>query len=285
MKRILFVICAMFVLCSCGHSTKCNKDHAKHHGKTHDGNHGGYTTDVLTAGLLWMYTSAEYRALSYQSYNHATEIVKDQLKVKSKKPKAIILDLDETVIDNLAYNAKNILIKKDYDPKTWKSWSEKELASLIPGAKDFLDFARKNKVEIFYITNRGIDENQNTISNLKKIGIPVEPKNLLARNPAEGSSKKGRRAIVEENYRVILYVGDNMGDFHESFEKKSVDDRLVVTENYKKDYGTKYIILPNPIYGDWMSAIHKTCKEKFGEKDFCPRKCYGLFLSKSANDW
>lgn len=117
----------------------------------------------------WYQTAGEVKALYIQGYNIAKERLVKHLKTPSKKPYSIVLDLDETVIDNSPYSAENILQGRAYEPNTWNEWVNKMEAKAVPGAKEFLEFANKNKVEIYYISDRTEEQLDATIMNLEKL--------------------------------------------------------------------------------------------------------------------
>ena len=127
------------------------------------------------SSVLWQQTSAEYRALCYQAFNvamgkfNSREL--DDLLSSSDKPAAVIMDLDETILDNSPYNGELVHRMQNYDSKTWKAWTDKAEAELVPGAKEFIQMVNSSGIALFYISNRKIDELQSTIQNLNLIPI------------------------------------------------------------------------------------------------------------------
>ena len=171
------------------------------------------------------------------------------------KPVAVIVDADETVIDNTAYEA--FLVGNDfgYSSKTWTPWMAAAKATAIPGALEFLNYAKTKDVEIFYITNRKMVGYEGTAKNLKALGFPyVDKKHLLLRT--DTSDKQPRRDIVEKDYEVAFLMGDNLNDFLSVFRKKSIAERFTETDKIKDMWGVKFIVLPNPTYGEWEGAIY-----------------------------
>jgi 5'-nucleotidase (lipoprotein e(P4) family) len=234
-------------------------------------NHEKYTTQDLNEQMVmasvWMQTSAEYRALCYQAFNIAKMNLDLYLtQKKSGKKPAIIVDADETVIDNSAFQAGLIGKNYGYSSKRWEKWMNASQATAIPGALEFLIYVRSKNVEVFYITNRKITGYDGTEKNLKALGFPyVDKKHLLLRT--DTGDKQPRRDIVLKEYEVVLYMGDNLNDFKSQFGDKSVEQRLKITDSEKSNFGTKFIVLPNPTYGEWEGAIYdyewgKTAEEK-----------------------
>ncbi len=221
---------------------------------------GEYTTkdlnEQLVMATLWMQASAEYRALCYQAFNLAKMNLDAFLaSYKGSKPVAVAVDADETVIDNSAYEAWLIGQNFGYSSKTWTPWMAAGQATAIPGAKEFLAYAASKKVEIFYITNRKMVGYEGTKKNLAALGFPnVDEKHLLLRT--KSSDKQARRDIVDKDYAVAFAMGDNLNDFTSAFRKKSVADRFAETDKIKADWGVKFIMLPNPCYGEWEGAVY-----------------------------
>lgn len=211
---------------------------------------------------LWFQTSGEMRALSLQAYNIAREKLKQEIKKPSTKPYSIVLDLDETVFDNSAYAAESIKKGGGWSRKTWDEWVDKAVARALPGAKEFLDFADKNKIQIYYISDRYERQLDATIKNLEKLGMPVQGRDhVLLKQSSDKSGKVNRRKYVEEHTNLIMLFGDNLSDF-EDFSKSSIEDRNKKVEELSKEFGNKFIVFPNPMYGAFEAAIYSG---KFGD--------------------
>lgn len=210
--------------------------------------------DGNASALQYQYVSGEVEALQYQAYNLATEKIKSIAKdYKGNKPMAVILDLDETVLNNYGSEIGDYLDRQQYSEERWTAWVLKEKATIIPGADTFLSTAKSLGVQIYYVTNRSTAEQDATIDNLKKLGLPnADKEHVLVK--IDSSSKQGRVDDVEKTNNIIMYVGDNLGDFPSDFYKKLNDERKQIVENNKEKFGTEYIILPNATYGDWDNA-------------------------------
>jgi 5'-nucleotidase (lipoprotein e(P4) family) len=128
-------------------------------------------------------------------------------------------------------------------------------AEAIPGALEFLTYAKDKGVEIFYVTNRKVVGYEGTAKNLATLGFPdVDEKHLLLRT--DTSDKQPRRDIVLADYEVAFLMGDNLNDFESVFAKKSVADRFTLVDDRKAKWGSKFIVLPNPTYGEWEGAVY-----------------------------
>lgn len=232
---------------------------------------GTANVEYQAGATLWMQRSSEYRALAYQAYNIARlrldqdldgKNKKEIAKAERKKPRAIVVDIDETVLDNSAYQALNISTRRSYERKNWYAWTGLRKAKAVPGAVDFLNYAADKGVKIFFISNRDQPyEEESTIENLKAVGFKyVSAENVLLRpfdaNGKPLSPKAPRRDLVSQKYRIVLLMGDNLDDFSEIFEQRSILDRYAVTDQNRELWGKKWIVLPNAMYGTWENAIY-----------------------------
>lgn len=252
MKFLLLSL--VVLLCSCGTGS-----HTQDHASVKQNQIG--RAEHLVGATLWGQKSAEYDALCYQAYNLATARLDEILKKHKKGDKklAIALDVDETVLNNTLF--QGTLIKEDvtFDPILWTEWVKMENAKPLAGAKEFLTYADKKGVEIFYISNRDEGEEEAaTFNNLQKVGIPVKKENLLFK---EGkSTKEPRRQQVMSKHNLVLLFGDNLIDFAEGFEGYEGEKRNANVHARRTDWGTKFIVLPNPMYGDWLKPFSKAKK-------------------------
>lgn len=222
--------------------------------------------------ILWTQTSGEWRALAYQAFALARLRLDQDLRANRNRRirRAVIVDVDETVLDNSPYQAMTVKTRTAYESKSWLAWCEKAEAAAIPGAVEFLRYANSRGVRVFYITNRRESEKRCTAQNLKKVGFPdVSDETLLVRT--DTSSKQPRRDNIARKHRVVLLMGDNLNDFAGIFEtSKTIDSRLAATNQNKSNFGTRFIVLPNVMYGAWEEAIYgdpsKLTEEQKAEK-------------------
>ncbi len=212
--------------------------------------------------LLWMRTSAEYRALCYQGYNAALMEVDRALAdpERRSKPLAIVLDCDETVTDNTAAMALSAAEGNGaYTGLWWRDAVHAGISSAMPGAVEFLQQVDQRGVAIFYVTNRYSEANYDaTIENLKKLHFPsVDREHLLMMEDLKNSDKQPRFDKVAADYDVVVYMGDNAGDLPLGTKGKDLDTRNAIIDAAGKEFGTRYIVFPNPAYGAWVSALSK----------------------------
>ena len=210
---------------------------------------------IAVNAMLWHQTSGEYRALCYQAFNLAKLRIDETLRNPSNKKPAVIVDIDETMLDNSPYNANLIVNGGSFSQTTWKAWTEGANATAVPGAVEFMNYAVSKGADVFYLSNRKLEEKDGTLANLIRLGFPqADDAHILLRTESGGKEK--RRMKVAETHEVILLCGDNLNDFTDIFEKKNIAERFEGVEKLKDQWGKKFIVLPNPIYGDWEEAIY-----------------------------
>ena len=182
--------------------------------------------------------------------------LKELLKQPTDKPYSIVLDIDETVLSNIPFQVKMVKDGTAFNPKLWDEWVQKAEAKPVAGAKEFLQFADKNKVQIYYISDRTDAQVDATIKNLEAQGLPVQGRDHLMFKKEGDKSKEGRRQEVLKHTNLVMLFGDNLVDFAE-FSTKSEADRDKMFEQLKAEFGDKFIIFPNPMYGSWESAVYQ----------------------------
>jgi 5'-nucleotidase (lipoprotein e(P4) family) len=214
--------------------------------------------EYQTGAVLWMQTSGERLALSYQAFSLARMMLDRDFRVRSRLKRAVIVDIDETIIDNTRNQAWLIKNQQSHNDENWLAWVNRAEGTAIPGALEFLNYASSRGVRVFYISNRKLVEKAGTATNLRKLGFPnVSDETLLVRTDPKSSSKEPRRQAVSAKYRVVLLMGDNLNDFSDVFENaKTSAGRIAVTEQNRAKFGSKFIVLPNPMYGDWENAVY-----------------------------
>ena len=230
--------------------------------------------DLRHEGLmatLWVQRAAEYDAISRAVYQSAAAqlervledrditAITEQLDQDYRDlPPAIILDVDETVLDNVEYQARLILSDGVYGSETWHPWCEERAATPVPGSLEFLRRADELGVAVFYVTNRRVVVDRATEDNLRALGYPLSDTEdrVLTRGEREEwtGDKTTRRAFVGEKYRVVMMFGDNLGDFIDIEDLGAAERDARVTE-YGNWWGTRWFVLPNPMYGSWDEIL------------------------------
>jgi 5'-nucleotidase (lipoprotein e(P4) family) len=219
---------------------------------------GSADNEYQAGATLYMQKAAEYRALAYQAFNLARWQLDADLEKKNEKklPRAVVVDIDETVLDNSPAQASNIKNRLGFSQANWYAWGDMRKAKAIPGAVDFLNYANAKGVHVFFVSNRDEVQKQATIDNLKGVGFAnVSAENVILRT--SDSSKEARRQAILKTYRIVMLMGDNLDDLSNVFEKKSVADRFAEVDKVKNDWGRRWIVLPNAMYGTWENAIYE----------------------------
>jgi 5'-nucleotidase (lipoprotein e(P4) family) len=221
-------------------------------------------TDQNVMSTLWYQKSGEMRALYYQAYNLAELRIREYLaKPKSDRPAAVVLDIDETILDNSPSEALNILEGKPYSSARWQAWSDRASARALPGAVEFCRFLARNDISVFYVSNRMNTEVVSTLLNLQNRNLPYADRNHIFLK-SETSSKEFRRSVIAKNFDILMFVGDNLADFDLIFEDRSQNFGFKTVDSLRNEFGKKFIILPNPMYGDWAKPLWG------GKKDLTP---------------
>ena len=207
-------------------------------------------SNQLVISTFWYQRANEKKALYYQGFNLAKNMIDRAVaNYTGTKPLAVIVDIDETMLDNSPYQARIIKAGKNFEYKTWNQWVSEAKAKALPGAVEFTKYAKSKGVEVFYITNRHESTRAATLRNLKNDGFEyVDNEHLLLKTTT--SDKTARRQKVLAKYNVICYLGDNMGDFDESMVDFKPQSSVKVDKNAAL-FGSKYIVMPNPMYGSW----------------------------------
>ena len=228
--------------------------------------------DNLNA-VAWVQTSVEYKALSEQTYRAAADHLDQALKEKhwdalvpvergytldesratGLKP-AVVMDVDETVLDNSPYQARLVRDGADYDEVSWAQWVAEKKAKPVPGVVDFARAATAKGVTVLYISNRAVHLEQATLANLKAVGLPVAEGVFLGLGTVvegceqHGSEKNCRRRLAGQKYRVLMQFGDQIGDFVQVVANTR-EGRDQLYGEYHDWFGERWWMLPNPTYG------------------------------------
>lgn len=223
-------------------------------------------SEYSLSGTLWFQTSAEAKAIYFQGYNLAK--VKLDMNYKSSKSKlkrAIVSDIDETLLDNSPFNARLLKTGELYTETAWNYWVKQAKAKALPGSVDFFNYAKEKGIEVFYVSNRSVSTLNETMENMKNEGFPyVDKEHFYLKSTT--SNKSERRDSIAANYDIILFLGDNLRDFSEDFGKRGDDFGAAKVSESKDLFGTKYIVFPNPMYGEWEKAVYKNDYSKSDEE-------------------
>ena len=229
---------------------------------------GTAQSDLLNA-TLWRENSVEYQANTLSMFQLAKIRLDEALADKNwtaateqtgafqDLPPAVILDADETAINNGGYESWLVVANKDFSGKTWDQWVKAAEAKAVPGAVEFAKYADSKGVKVFYVTNRNADQEEATRKNMEALGFPMGGNVdtfLTSKEHEDWTSKKGsRRAFIAKDYRILLLVGDNYGDFSDDYSASEAD-RAASLERNMAHIGHDWIVIANPEYGSFESA-------------------------------
>ncbi|HRE83553.1 MAG TPA: HAD family acid phosphatase [Opitutaceae bacterium] len=230
------------------------------------------THERLT-GALWMQTSAEYGVACRVIYRSAEAFLKTALVDKTvtaidaqrasedylSLPAVVIMDLDETVLDNTPFQAEIALARSGYDSAIWSAWVEKSEAAGVPGSVEFIKLVQSAGARVLFVTNRTKKEEPYTIENLRKIGVQTEGNGadiLCADENGWTTDKEPRRMLVAQTNRVLMIVGDDLGDFVDG-AKDTSENRRILANAHSAKWGNGWFLLPNCLYGSWEAALYQ----------------------------
>src|SRR5579862_2184156 len=232
-------------------------------------------SEYLMQAVLWFQRSPEVRALYLQGYHIAKDALDANLRHPAgKKQKAVVVDIDETILDNSPY--EGWLISKDstFSSGSWNNWINDVAAAPLPGALDFLNYAKKKGCHIFYVSNRNkTGQFSATLKDLVSNKFPdADSFHLLLKTSADTASsrqfasKEQRRLTIsrELNYEIVLLCGDQLADFDKAFNLFAGANENAIKDSvnkYSAMLGKKFIVMPNPMYGDWLSLITYSSKQ------------------------
>ncbi|MGE8468131.1 MAG: 5'-nucleotidase, lipoprotein e(P4) family [Pseudomonas putida] len=235
--------------------------------------HNPPANDQLDA-VLWTQTSVEHDLLFRQVYANATRQLAPALadptwdalaqapRALQGLPPALIIDIDETLLDNVPLNARAILKDRPYAYEAWYQWVDRAKAPALPGAVDFLQTAAQRGITPYYLTNREPGQEQATLENLRRAGFPIDSSaqiltagTAIGGCQASGSDKTCRRHWVGTQARVLMQLGDSFGDFMANTGSQQA--QLDAARPYFAWLGERWFLLPNPTYGSWYSAPYQ----------------------------
>jgi acid phosphatase len=225
--------------------------------------------DFLLANL-WMQRAVEYKANALTVYALARIRLDEALADRSwtaapgeqkgefqNLPPAVVLDVDETLLDNSKYQVWLMRANQSFSTKSWNQFCAAQVSTAVPGAVEFTKYAESKGVKVFYVTNRGAETEKDTRENMAKLGFPlggnVDTFLMQGEKPDWTGAKSTRRAAIARDYRVLLNVGDNLGDFDDRY-RSSEADRVKAFDAGMPYWGKQWLMLANPTYGSFDTA-------------------------------
>jgi 5'-nucleotidase (lipoprotein e(P4) family) len=179
------------------------------------------------------------------------------------KPLAVVLDVDETSLLNLGFEADEAQRSGSYDPARWDRWEKTGIHAVAatPGIIEAAKIAKTSGVTMVYNSNRLASNAAETAAALDGAGLgPVAHlRNLwLQGDEGSGSGKDARRHAIAAKYCVIAMVGDQLGDFSDLFNRPGMTPSMrraaIDGEALRTIWGHGWFILPNPVYGSALKG-------------------------------
>ncbi|MBD3368477.1 MAG: hypothetical protein GF405_09955 [Candidatus Eisenbacteria bacterium] len=223
---------------------------------------------------IYVQSSAEYAACCRTIYTCAARALASRLASVDPPPvrPAVVMDLDETVLDNATFQTFLYMNDLEYTPKLWAEFERRGVSDvgLVPGAKDFIEHAESLGVTVVYCSNRNERNLMATRESLERLGLNADGlvERLYLKPDGSSSSKAARRDAISARYDVLMYFGDNLRDFSELFRVpkladdpervdylRAIEERKAVVEETGFHWGVDWFVLPNPAYGEWEKLI------------------------------
>lgn len=266
MKSTNHLLCSISSIVMIALLSSCKNETAKQNPtSTKDTVATANPSEFEEAAVLWYQVSPEQRAGYAQAYGVASDYLKKHKEAnkKSKSKFCVVLDLDETVFDNSPYQAYLIENSLSHDDTIWSKWVNSGTAKALPGVQRYVTQAKENGYEVFYISNRKDNLQEATMKNLRDLNLPfVDSMHVMLKAPSDTinkhSTKRYRRNKIREVYKqeIVQLIGDQLADLHEAFEYSptnyNADDSIA---KYLPNFGKSFIVLPNPMYGDWYNVL------------------------------
>ncbi len=244
--------------------------------------------------VVWMQRAGEHDAACLQAYGAAQQALaagisdrdwtacleQDPLPAGPSLPPCVVLDVDETVLDNSPFAARQIRLGKGFEPKAWAAWVKERRADAVPGALAYVLRAKALGARVIYLTNRNSDsedplrpstEEADTRANLAALGFPIDEDDGFdcVLTAGEHGDKAARRRVVARRFRIVQLVGDNLGDFAAGTDPEKAAsateraDRCAAAEQRRNElvvahgdwWGRRWILIPNPSYGGFESVV------------------------------
>ncbi len=202
----------------------------------------------LPLDIRWVRRSAEHQAAYAQTYRAASAYLSAMADTISTDRWAVVLDADETLIDNSLYQQERAEQGLGFSPESWNAWTLREEATALPGAVAFTRQVAELGGRVVVVTNRDDAVCEATRRNLQAVAI--EASAILCQT--DTGDKNPRFALVEQGYgdlpplRIVMWVGDNIQDFPGLSQQVRFGGQAALSE-----FGGRFWLLPNPMYGSW----------------------------------
>jgi 5'-nucleotidase (lipoprotein e(P4) family) len=207
--------------------------------------------------IKYVRDSEEYATLARQVYRMAGEAVRRAAAASTGRPWVVVLDVDETALDNSAYQLERAAYGLPFDTTSWNAWVERQEARAVPGVIDFIKLVRSAGGRVAWISNRDARVANPTRANLEALGLWDGGDRMCAQKTPQHTKAARRHEIIAGRgdcawkgtpMQVVAFVGDQLGDFPGDGEK-------IPQTGTDAAFGQVCFLLPNPMYGGWTTAV------------------------------
>jgi 5'-nucleotidase (lipoprotein e(P4) family) len=208
------------------------------------------STRTIPPNLHWYMNSAESRAIALQTYRAATERVTELSRGLQPGTWAVILDADETALDNSEQRRRDALSGTAFSDSARHVWVRQRAAKAVSGAVQFTQAVHQLGGRVAYVTNRDDFECDDTRANLMSVGLVTDivlcrVNHASDKNPRFEAIQRGAPETGGAPLQVLVWVGDNILDF------PRLSQGARTQPNGFELFGDRYFLLPNPLYGSW----------------------------------
>jgi len=219
--------------------------------------HAQQPTLVRELGIKYMRDSEEYATLARQVYRAAGEAVTHAATQRRQGEWAVVLDVDETSLDNSTYQLERAAYGLPYDDASWGAWVARREAPAVPGLIGFLDVVRRSGGHVAWITNRNASLADPTRDNLKAVGVWTDDDRLCPQESAQSPKATRRREVMtgtgDCSWRgtpmvIVAFIGDQLADFPTAAE-------LIPDTGTDAAFGFTCFLVPNSMYGRWTTQV------------------------------
>ena len=210
----------------------------------------GTVNDSIPLALRWYRASAEVQAIFIETYRAATSALERSASSQSGNAWGVIMDADETVLDNSRYQQSRAA--RGYSADTWATWVKSQKAAALPGSVAFVQRVHELGGKVSIVTNRESALCAETEANLRAVGLIIDQ--VLCKPAGPDDNKNPRFAAVQNGavpstlpaMTVVMWLGDNIKDFPGASQQLRSSGAAAFAE-----VGRTWFVFPNPLYGSW----------------------------------
>lgn len=223
--------------------------------------------------------------------------------MKDGKRVAVVCDIDDTLVDGVHYTANILGQNGEWTNKAFTDFIQSAGCTALPGSLDFTQYCIDNGIALFYVTNRydqGYKTSESqyggqqgykatdgtiigsstydlfgkttyhiTMESMKNLGFPIN--DPTAPNYSQEESQIYPAQIQLDAHHIALLLGDDLNDISSVFSDPTlnVHSRIEKTMEYQQEWGNRWIVFPNAVYGSSMNyAMKEGMPQLFKQFDY-----------------